>query len=104
MATSANVSCSPTKCSPEHAAWAAIGLGVLGYEQPLWAGISQVRAERALLAALVDGKAEELRGAAAIALGLIGQQNAAPTLMQILQDGDHPSLRGHAAVALGRVW
>ena len=87
--------------SPEHAAWAAIGLGVLGYEQPLWAGISQVRAERALLAALVDGKAEELRGAAAIALGLIGQQNAAPTLMQILQDGDHPSLRGHAAVALG---
>lgn len=87
--------------SPEHAAWAAVALGVLGFEQPLWAGISQVRAERALLTQLVDGKAEELRGASAIALGLMGQGNAASTLIKILEDGDHPSLRGHAAVALG---
>ena len=87
--------------SPEHAAWAAMALGVLGFEQPRWAGISQVRAERALLAKLVDGKAEELRGASAIALGLLGQKSAAPTLMTLLEDGDHPSLLGHASVALG---
>lgn len=87
--------------SPEHAAWAAMALGVLGFEQPLWAGISQVRAERALLSQLVDGKAEEMRGASAIALGLMGQSNAASTLTKILGEGDHPSLRGHAAVALG---
>lgn len=87
--------------SPEHAAWVSVSLGVLGFDQPLWAGISQVRAERALLAKLVDGKAEELRGACAIALGLMGQANAAQTLVTILEDGDHPSLRGHAAVALG---
>ena len=87
--------------SPEHAAWVAMALGVLGFEQPRWAGISQVRAERALLTKLVEGKGEELRGASAIALGLLGQANAAPTLMTMLEDGDHPSLLGHAAVALG---
>lgn len=87
--------------APEQRAWAAISLGVLGFEQPLWHGISKVRAERALLARLMDSKAEEERGACAIALGLIGQPNAAPTLIHILEDGDHPSLRGHAAVALG---
>jgi HEAT repeat protein len=87
--------------APEQRGWAAVSLGVLGFEQPLWGGISKVRAERALLSRLIESKAEEERGAAAIALGLLGQQNAAPTLIRILEDGDHPSLRGHAAVALG---
>lgn len=87
--------------APEQRAWAAVSLGVLGYEQNLWAGISKVRAERALLANLISSKAEEERGATAIALGLMGQQNAAPTLTRILEEGDHPSLRGYSAVALG---
>jgi HEAT repeat protein len=87
--------------APEQRAWAAVSLGLLGFEQPLWAGISRVRAERALLSSLIESKAEEERGAAAIALGLLGQANAAPTLMRIIEQGDHPTLRGHAAIALG---
>lgn len=87
--------------APEQRAWAAISLGVLGFEQPLWHGISKVRAERALLARLMGSKAEEERGACAIALGLLGQQNAVPSLLNIINDGDHPSLRGHVAIALG---
>ncbi|MCH2100672.1 MAG: HEAT repeat domain-containing protein [Planctomycetes bacterium] len=89
--------------SSEHAGWAALALGVIGYEQPLWGGTSKVRAERALLKHLVDGNAEEMRGACAIAMGLIGQTSAAPALMEILEDDGRPSLRGHAAVALGLI-
>jgi hypothetical protein len=87
--------------TPERAAWAAVALGVLGAEQPLWAGIAKVRSERALLSQLVEGRDEELRGACAISLGLIGQANAAQSLRRIVEAGDHPSLAGHAAVALG---
>ena len=100
-ATAASLVAQLVDSAPEQRAWAAISLGVLGFEQPLWAGISKVRAERALLKCLLESKAEEERGAAAIALGLLGQANAAPTLIRVLEDGDHPSLRGHAAVALG---
>jgi HEAT repeat protein len=100
-ATAASLIAQLEDSAPEQRAWAAVSLGVLGFEQPLWAGISKVRAERALLSSLIESRAEEERGSAAIALGLLGQTNAAPTLMRILEAGDHPSLRGHAAIALG---
>jgi HEAT repeat protein len=44
-----------------------------------------------------------LRGALAIALGIIGDRQAVPALIDLASSGAEPNLRGHAAVALGLI-
>jgi HEAT repeat protein len=62
--------------------------------------------ERALPFLLSEFRARaaaDVRGALAIALGILGDSRAVPALLDLASSGADPNLRGHAAVALGLI-
>jgi len=85
----------------ESACWAMLASGLLLHERDDWQDVDRVRLERTILQQLTRSDHAERQAAAAIALGLAGQQRAAESLREICASEGQPNLRGHAAVALG---
>jgi HEAT repeat protein len=79
-------------------AYAALGLGILGRDANEEARASIGRLLRPEFLRRAD---PDLRGALAVAMGLLGDPKGADPLRRILSEKGQPDLRAHCAVALG---
>lgn len=78
-------------------AWACLGLGLALRDHKGKQG------EEHLLSQLKESGNRSIRGAAAIALGLVKSHSATEELIKMLRRGDDPGLRGYCALALGMI-
>jgi len=86
-------SCGQTSVIP----WSCIGLGLVLRGSP----DKDEKAVRFLTRQLEGAGNRSTRGAAAVALGLGGVNNASKALVNFLNKGDDPYFRGYCAIALG---
>lgn len=77
-------------------AFAALGLGVLHF-----GGVPPTADLRTVRGAFLAARSEPMRGALAVALGLLRDRESISLLGEIVTGSASPELRGHAAVALG---
>jgi len=83
-----------------HLPFAALALGVY-LQNPALPADAREQGGRALLDALREVANPSYQGAAAIALGLLDWQPAAPALLRLLDRTNDAPLQGHVALALG---
>ncbi len=88
--------------------WAAIGLALAAREGDPTneaVGAFRTKAAAAIQRLLVDAKTQaSVRGAASVALGLLGMKRCVPALLAVARrSGENAEMRAHAALALGQI-